>query len=152
MKRLKYKARLPLCGFILLSFFLPAYAHYTAMQFISLVLSSVNKAYEITTTDAVVAIGSLLLIPLSALVLVFRGALRLSTRRVYVAMPLIFFLFFAGILFTNLSAMSPSFNAFAATGPGFYVACIAALLLLFTKSPRRKTRRRKKVAETELAV
>jgi hypothetical protein len=154
MKLFKTKARVPLCGFIFLAFFLPAYQGNSAFQFISIVLSQVNKAYDITTTDAYIAIFSMLLIPFSALLLMIRTALRIATRSIYVAMPLIFFLFFTGLLFTNISSVTNSsrFNAFAHTGIGFYLAALACILLLFTKNPRKKSRRRRSNPEAELAV
>ena len=154
MKRFLSKARVLLCGLILLSFFLPAYAHYNAVQFISFLLEAVNKAYEITAADAFLAIATLLIIPFSALALIVCSYQRKPVRRIYAAVPLIFFLCFTGLLFTNETGQAGdrAYNYFAAAGPGFYIAGLSCILLLFTKNPRRKRGNHKQPVSTELPV
>ena len=154
MKRLQTKARMPLCGLILLCFFLPAYDHYSAFEFIGIVRNSINKAYDVTTTDAAIAIGSLLMVPFSAAVLLLRAWLRIPTRKIYVAMPLIFFLFFTGILFASQTSLAgpSSVNCFAPAEVGFYLAALCCVLLLFTRNQKRRRRRRIEAEpEAELA-
>lgn len=154
MKRLQTRSRIPLCGCILLSFFLPAYKHYSAFQFIGIVRNSIDKAYDITNTDAVIAISLLLLIPFSTAVLLLRTWLCIPTRRVYVAMPLIFFMFFSGLFFaTQTSLAGPSsVNLFTPAEFGFYLAAACSVMLLFTKNQKRKRRKKTEIErEAELA-
>lgn len=145
MKTSLAKSRMALCALILLAVFLPAYNGYSAVSFIPLVLAEVSNG-EINLTDAAISIIPVLLVPVSAIVVGMFQLLRIPLRRVYVAMPLVFLLFFTGILFTAERSANPSssvFGLFKRAGLGFYLAYIACLLLPFTKNAKRRRRHRK---------
>jgi len=84
------------------------------------------------------------MIPFSTAVLLLRTWLRIPTRRVYVAMPLIFFMFFSGLFFTSQTSLAgpSSVNLFTPAEFGFYLAAVCSVMLLFTKNQKRKRRRK----------
>ena len=154
MKYLKTRARLILCILIIAAFFIPSYNNVSAYGFIKLAFLETKDHSEVTSTDVLITIVPLLLVPLSALVIVIRTAVHLPTRKTYLGLPLIFLIFFFVILLPGGSTISGKFSdpkVLLEMQAGFYLAATAAVLLLFTRSFKRK-RQRRTVAVSETIV
>ena len=154
MKILKTKARLLLCGVIIAAFFIPAYNNISGLSFINRAFSEAKTHNEITETDVLITIIPLLFIPFSALLILVRAVAHVSTRKTYLALPLLFMLFFFGILYISSGNTSGGFSSpkvFFQMQPGFYIAGLASLLVIFTKNYK-KRRHRHSVPSTEVPV
>src|ERR671912_873499 len=154
MKFITTNARLLLCGVIIAAFFIPAYNNISGFGFINHAFLEVNTQNEITETDVLITITPLLFIPFSALFLLVRTAAHVSSRKMYLALPVIFMLFFFGIIFLTSRNSTGGFSSptvFFQMQPGFYITVLASVLLIYTKN-RRKRRRRRSVQSTETAA
>lgn len=157
MKTLQNKGRWVLCLLIIAAFFLPGYNGYSGYQFVSASFEEVAQLSGVTSTDVVIAVVPLVMIPVTALVLWLFVAVRFPIRRIYVGLPLLFLLFFTGILLAaekNGQPVSSPFAILARLEVGFYTALLCSLLLPYTRNPKRKARYRRHAApvETEGAV
>ncbi len=144
MKKTIARARLWLCGIIVLAFFLPAYGGYSAFSFIPLAFSEAANG-SVTKMDIIILIVPLLLIPAAAVAISGLFLLRISVRRIYLAVPVIFLVFFLMVLFR-----SPGMTATSLRGMqlGFYTMVLATACFAFTKDAKRKSRRRVKRTST----
>lgn len=141
MKKVISNARPVLCGLILLSFFLPAYAGYSAIRFSMLALAEASGKNNVTTTDVAILVLPLLLIPATAIGFCLLFLLHQSIRRIYLALPIIFLVFFLALLFNSPGLAAGRFTEMQA---GFYLMSVSACLLPFTTDAKRKRRRRRR--------
>lgn len=145
MNFLTTRARLLLCCVIIAAFFIPAYNNISGAGFIRLAFIEGESHSEITSTDVLIAVIPLILIPFSALVILLRSAAYMSTRKTYLALPLLFMAFFFGVLYLSSGNTSGSFSSpkvFFQMQPGFYIAGLASFLLLFTKTYKKRRHKR----------
>lgn len=151
MKFITTNARQLLCGVIIAAFFIPAYNNISGFGFIDHAFSAVNSQNEITETDVLIIITPLLFVPFSALFILLRTASRISSRKTYLVLPLLFMLFFFGVIIISAANSSGQFSnpkVFFQMQPGFYIAGLASVLLIFTRNPK-KRKRRKRTPSTE---
>lgn len=150
MKNIIAKGRLLLCAMIVFAFFLPAYAGYSAMRFIPLALSEADKS-NVTTMDALILIVPLVLIPAIAFTVLGLFLLRIAIMQSYLALPLLFMVFFLGLLFRS-PGMAAAGGGIRGLQIGFYLMALSAAALPFTKNARHKSKRHstKSVAKTEI--
>lgn len=141
MKRSVAVARPLLCAVVVLAFFLPAYQACSGFQFISLALAEAANKNGVTTTDVMILLLPMMLIPASAGILGAAFALRISVQRIYTVLPFVFFTFFT-LLFFRSQAHATSQPGGAQIG--FYLTGVATALLPFTKNAKRKSRRRRR--------
>lgn len=145
MKFIKTKARVLLCVVITAAFFIPSYNGISGFSFINRAFSETVTNSEITETDVLITIIPLLFIPLSALMILICAWLQVTTRKIFLALPLLFMLFFFGILYLGASNSSDGFSSpgvFLRMQPGFYIAGLASLLLIYTKNYKKRKHRR----------
>jgi glucan phosphoethanolaminetransferase (alkaline phosphatase superfamily) len=158
MKLLSNKTRLLLSILIIISFFLPAYNAISAFKFISLALSETTPPTDINLIDVLMILAPLVLIPIIAIVVFIRSYMKASTPTTVTGLPLLFLMFFFGILFFtgNISSISsPAYKFLLKMQIGFYLTVIASLLLLFTRNGRQhrhKRRRQSSLKATAIAA
>ena len=150
---LRKKARSVLCLLIIIAFFVPAYRSTSAFSFLWVAMSATARGQDVNTTDTLVMILPLLMVPLSAIFLLIFSELRIAVRRANVALPVIFLTFFTVVFYvserTGQSGLSP-LKMILSMQPGFYLAALSSVGLLFTKNQKRKRRhRRREVAEPQ---
>lgn len=148
MKRWISQARPALCVIILIAFFLPAYKSYSAFDFVPLAMTEASGANGITTTDVLMLLLPLLLIPFFAILLIALFAFRISVKPVYLALPLVFSSFFLLLFFRSQGANEDALSI-SGLRVGFYLAAIAVALLPFTKDRKKKSRRKRKKIQAE---
>lgn len=151
MKFITTNARPVLCGVIIAAFFIPAYHNISGFGFINHAYSEVNSQNELTKMDVLITITPLVFIPFSALFILVRSAVHIPSRKTYLALPLLFMCFFFGIIYLSSGNSGGGFSSprvFFQMQPGFYIAGLASVLLIFTKN-HRKRRRRRSVAPAE---
>lgn len=150
MKNLIAKGRLLLCTMIVLSFFLPAYAGYSALRFIPLALSEAADKSNVTTLDVLMLIVPLVLIPVIAFTILGLFLLRVAVMQSYLALPLLFMIFFLTLLFRS-PGIAAAGGGLRGLQIGFYFMALSAVTLPFTKNAKQKSRRRtQSVAKTKM--
>lgn len=151
MRTLIDKARVLLCAIIVVSFALPGYAGYSALSFLSRALSETKVSSGVTELDAFILLAPLLLIPVTAIGIGASFVAHRTVARIYLAMPLVFFVFFMVLLFRSPGMTDAGIGQLQI---GFYTTVLAACGLPFTKDPKRKSRRRRRrsIKKTELAA
>lgn len=155
MRTLRKKARVVLSTLILAAFFIPSYKGVSAFHFISIAFAETTAHSEITSTDVLILIIPLILVPVTALAISLASWLKVSIRRTFTALPLVCLAGFTIILAIssrNVSAGFSNLSLLLQMGVGFYLALVAALILPFTKNPVRKRIRRRRTELLEPVV
>lgn len=151
MKQWITNGRPVLCSLILLAFFLPAYKNYSAFNFVPLAVNETSIGSGVTSTDVLMLLIPLLLVPVVAILFFILYAYRISIKPVYLAMPLVFASFFL-LLFFRGQGSSGSVLTVKELGAGFYLGAIAVALLPFTKDAKKKSRRRRRKIQPEITA
>ena len=147
MNFLKKRARLLLCCFIILAFFVPAYDNISGFGFVRLAFTESENNSEIKFADILIIIVPLLALFLSALVILLRTVAYLPTRRLHLTLPLLFLLSFFGVMYISGGNTAGNFShprVFLQMQPGFYITAFASLLLVFTRDYKKKKHRKRK--------
>lgn len=124
---------------VIISFFIPAYNHFSAFQFLLLALSSLGAESEITLIDLLVILFPLLLIPFTALLILIRSLSKKPLNTLLLCLPFFSFSFFFLIFSLDMVRQVNSgnvLNLLTQMRIGFYLAAAASLLLLFSYSRR----------------
>lgn len=155
MKTLRKRARVILSTLILAAFFIPSYKGLNGFGFISVAFAETKTNHEITSTDVMILVIPLLLVPLTALGIWLATWLKISMRTIYTALPLICLFGFTAVLLMSAPKNSVGLSnggLLLKMGFGFYVALLASLCLPFTQNPKKKKIRRHRSAVIEQAA
>lgn len=140
MRNTRNQYRMLFSALLIAAFFLPAYSHISAFGFIGLAINAVETDAELTLIDLSVVLLPLLLIPFSAIYIFWRAIRQKPLSGMLLSLPFAFFLLFTLVVSLDIS------RHLADTGPvgfvkemrfGFYLAALAAILLLFTYRKRK---------------
>lgn len=153
MNRFQREARPLICLLIVATFFLPAYRQLSGFTFVKLALNGPESGSQLTFADTVVAILPLLLIPAVAAMLLVRSLQRVPVRKTYVTLPLVFLIFFSGIVAwseRHSTDIRSLFDIVKHVRPGYYAAVLCCGILPFTRN--RKRRRHSRRRQTEVTT
>lgn len=135
----RYQYRAIYSALVIVAFFIPAYHHVSAFEFLFLAIGSIGIDSEITLVDLFVVLLPLLLIPAAALWILVKTIVRKPLNSVLLGLPFFSILFFFLILWFDRSRQVSSGNPLTMLTQmrvGFYLAAVASLLLLFSYSRR----------------
>lgn len=124
---------------IIIAFFIPAYENISGVGFLNLALGTVNNDDEMTMVDFIIISFPLLLIPFTALVILFKSLRKKALTSLLLSLPFFSLAFFMVLLSFDMNkdaSHSGIFNLLKNMRFGFYIVCIASLLLLFSQSRR----------------
>lgn len=139
MRSSRNRCRMVYSALLLAAFFIPAYNNVSAYGFIGLAIASVKTDAEVTFLDALVILIPLLFIPLSALLILFRAFRKKPFNGLLLSLPLFFLLFFFFILSFDVNRQTSDADMIGLLKGmrfGFYIAALAAVLLLLSYSKR----------------
>ena len=146
MKLIIHKARLILCGLILISFFLPAYQSTSGFSFARQALSDFKNGGEITFTDIFVLVAPLLAMQAVTLYILVRSYFRYAVRKTFTALPALFLGFFLVVIYYSYRNIYPfsGKEVLKHLQIGSIIAGLSCALVIFTKDLPRKRRRRRR--------
>lgn len=124
---------------IIIAFFIPAYGNISALDFLNLAIHSVNNDAELTLLDLVIVSIPLLLVPLTALLILYRSLQKRTLNSLLLGLPffsLAFFMLLVSFDINKNVSGSGMLMLVRNMRFGFYVAASASLLLLFSQSRR----------------
>lgn len=124
---------------IIIAFFIPAYDNVSALGFLNLVIGSVGNDAELTLIDLVIILFPLLLVPITAVIILFRSLRKKALNSLLLGLPFFSLAFFILLLSfdINKDVSNPGvLGLIKDMSIGFYLACFASLLLLFSHSRR----------------
>ncbi len=137
IKRNQYRAIFAVV--VIVAFFIPAYNSVSAFQFLLLALGSLRNDSEITLVDLLVILLPLLLVPATALLILFQALNKRRVNSLLLCLPFFsmafFFLIFSFDRVRQVSSFSV-LNLLTEMRVGFYLAAFASLLLLFSYNRR----------------
>lgn len=124
---------------IVAAFFIPAYDKVSAFQFLWVAVDSIDNDTELTFIDLMVVLIPLLLIPFTAVLILFRAIRNKSQNSLLLGLPFFSLIFFFLLLSFDMSQQASTLNALELLKQmqvGFYIAALASLLLLLSYSRR----------------
>ncbi|MBB1287214.1 hypothetical protein HRH25_22750 [Flavisolibacter sp. BT320] len=124
---------------IIIAFFIPAYDNISAVGFLNLAFGTVSNDDEMTMVDFIIISFPLLLIPLTALIILFKSLRKKALNSLLLSLPFFSLAFFMLLLSFDMNKEvnnSGIFSLIKNMGFGFYIVCLASLLLLFSQSRR----------------
>lgn len=120
---------------IIIAFFIPAYDNISALDFLHLAIYSVSNDAELTFVDLLIVSTPLLLVPLTAIIILYRSLQKKALHHLLLALPffsLTFFLLLVSFDINKDLAGSGIVSLLKNMRTGFYLAALAALLLLLS--------------------
>ena len=124
---------------IIMAFFIPAYGEVSALDFLNLAIHSASNDAELTLFDLIIVSVPLLLVPLAAILILFRSLRKRTLNSLLLGLPffsLTFFIVLVSFDINQGTGSSGILNFFKNMRIGFYLAGLASLLLLFSHSRR----------------